>query len=284
MRTLDEIYNQITGSFMESEHVQDLYKLDGVQSFKSVFSKASIEGIIFYIMAFALWVHEKIIDTYKTDMETFVRNMKPHTTLWYKSVALQFLYNIPFDDKESVFLTEGKTDKEIEDAQIIKYASAVDYENSVTVKVCTEKDGTRCPLSKEEQTAFQGYISRIKDAGIRVRIVNENPDVLSGQITVYYDSIMDVDKLKKECYEAIKDYIQNLPFDGMYSNMALVDRLQAVSGVTVAEVKKMYSKPCTLADTANSADTLIDTVCRPHSGYYKIAGLENLIKVEMKPY
>ena len=104
MRTLDEIYNQITGSFMESEHVQDLYKLDGVQSFKSVFSKASIEGIIFYIMAFALWVHEKIIDTYKTDMETFVRNMKPHTTLWYKSVALQFLYTLTVTGRKARIL------------------------------------------------------------------------------------------------------------------------------------------------------------------------------------
>ena len=284
MRSLDEIYNQITSKFMESEEVQDLYALDGVQSFKSVFSKASIEGIIFYIMAFAIWVHESIIDTYKKDMEEYVRNMKPHTTFWYKSMAEKFLYGMQFDDKESVFITENKTDKEIEEAQIIKYASASDKENLVSVKICTKNDGKRQPLSAKQLTSFNAYISRIKDAGVRIDIINDAPDILSGTITIYYDSIMDVEKIKKECYEAIKDYIQNLPFDGVYTNMALVDRLQQISGVTVAEAKDMYSKTYLKAGEPDTDEYRIDTVCRPKSGYYTVDKIENLITLDMRAY
>ena len=40
----------------------------------------------------------------------------------------------------------------------------------------------------------------------------------------------------KDIKKVVSEYLESMPFDGIYSNMALIDAIQKVDGVRVAEV------------------------------------------------
>lgn len=72
----------------------------------------------------------------------------------------------------------------------------------------------------------------------------------------------DPNTVQYDCEQAIKDYIENLPFNGEFSNMALIDTLQAVDGVRIAELKSSES-----ASSANGTYSAIDAHVVPVAGY-----------------
>jgi hypothetical protein len=65
---------------------------------------------------------------------------------------------------------------------------------------------------------------------------------------------------------AIRDYISNLSFNGLYINQSLVDKLQQVEGVEIAELKEASSRYGTLANFLP-----INAKSIPHAGYYQIS-------------
>ena len=58
-RTVEEIKKDMTAEFMKMEAVKSRYGLDGSKSFADCFSMASLENIIFYVFAVAVWALEK---------------------------------------------------------------------------------------------------------------------------------------------------------------------------------------------------------------------------------
>lgn len=119
------------------------------------------------------------------------------------------------------------------------------------------------------------YISEIKDAGVRVALVNMEADTFGCMVDVYYNAMLEPESVQSSCEAAIRDYIENLPFNGEYTNMALVDRLQVVEGVKIVEL---------LGSTARAADenttTRINARLTPKAGYFK----PGVITVNMKAY
>lgn len=50
---------------MAESAVRDKYGFTSSDTFEGRFSKVSIEGLLFYVVAFGIWVLEKLFDTHK---------------------------------------------------------------------------------------------------------------------------------------------------------------------------------------------------------------------------
>ena len=101
---------------------------------------------------------------------------------------------------------------------------------------------------------------------MRISLVNEEPDEFSCEIDIFYDPTKDPLTVESDCEAAIKDYVENLPFNGEFSNMALIDTIQSVDGVRLAELRSSESAPA-----ATTTFSPINAYVIPTAGYFHVA-------------
>ena len=268
-REIKVIKDEMTAEFISNPAVVEKYGLDTEKSFDAQFSKASIESILFYVFAFCAWTVEKLFDTHKAEVTNYIDEMKPHSLRWYVNKVKEFRFGQSLIPDTDQYDNTGLTDEDIATMQIVKYASAEETNGALYVKVAKDNEGVRSQLTEEEVTALTSYMNEVKDAGVRIYIRNAPAVDFKIDITIYYnpqvlngngESLIDGGT---PVVDAIKDYIENLPFDGEYRNVELVDKLQQVEGVVIPELGGAYSK------ITNAADySAINAKEKPFSGYY----------------
>ena len=277
MRTIEEIKETICADFMRNESVAELFGFTPGDSFTSHFSKVSVIGILFYIFAVAAWTLEKLFDTYKGEMDTRIEEIIPHRPRWYRDKVLAFMKGKTLIADTDRYDTEGMTEDAIAAARVVKHAVAAESADAslLTIKVAGEKDGKRCKLDTETEAQLAAYIAEIKDAGVRTALVNTDPDRFSCQVEIYYDPMLVAETVETACREAVREYIENLPFNGEYTNMALVDALQTVEGVRIVEFKG-----ATTVAAGEEVLVTIDARCIPAAGYFEMGD----VVLNMKAY
>lgn len=239
MRTIAEIKDSIATDFMANETIAEAYGFPVGSIFSDIFSKVSLESTLFYIIACAAWIVESLFESHKNDVETDLGNRLAHGAKWYRNKMLDFMSGKSLIEDTDTYDTEGMGDDEIEAAKVIKYAAATENADSsiLTIKVAGDNGGQRCKLSEEVEKEVVAYIAEIKDAGVRVNLVNSDADTFNCEVDIYYNPMVGEDTVKESCKKAIKTYVENLPFNGEYTNMALIDSLQSVEGVKVVEFR-----------------------------------------------
>ena len=81
--------------------------------------------------------------------------------------------------------------------------------------------------------------------------------------------------IESACREAVRNYIENLPFNGEYTNMALVDALQTLDGVRIVEFRG-----ATTVAAGEEVLVTIDARCIPAAGYFEMGD----VVLNMKAY
>ena len=203
--------------------------------------------------------------------------MKPHRPKWYRDMVLAYMKDRTLIPDTDEYDTADMTDEEITAARVVKHAVADESDDAslLTIKVAGEKGGRRCPLDAETESQLKAYIAEIKDAGVRTALVNIAPDRFNCELDIYFDPILLASAVESTCREAIQNYIENLPFNGEYTNMALVDQLQKIDGVRIPELRS-----ATTVAAGESVVTAIDARCVPAAGYFEMGD----IKLNMKVY
>ncbi|MBA4500540.1 hypothetical protein ACIXHV_21015 [Bacteroides fragilis] len=276
-RTIAEIKDSMTADFMRNPDVARAYGFETGAAFSSHFSKVSLESLLFYIVACAMWVLENLFDQHRRDVEQRIESIIPHRPKWYRDKVLGFMKDKTLVPDTDHYDTEGMSDGDIEAARVVKYAAASENADAsiLTIKVAGETGGIRQPLDAETEIQLLAYIGEIKDAGVRVNLVNRRADVFHCEVDVYYDAMLLPETVETQCRDTIRNYIENLPFNGEYSNMALVDELQKIEGVRIVEM----SGATTEVD-GESTPTCIDARFTPAAGYFSAGN----ITVNMKSY
>lgn len=266
MRTIDEIRQSMAEAFMNDATLAARYGFTVKGDFDATFSAVSLERIIIYIVAVAIWVLESLFDQHKADVDARIEEILPHRPKWYRDKALAFMKDRTLMGDTDRYDTTGMTDSAIEAARVVKYAAAAESEDSsiLTVKIATSGDGGLQSLDAETETEFTAYMKEIKDAGVRLQVVNKEADSFSCTLAIYYDAMLTEETVKTAVEEAVEEYVQGLPFNGEYTNMALVDRLQQVEGVRIAEVRASSACP------HGGAVQQIDAKYSPVAGYMKV--------------
>lgn len=281
-RTLEEIREKMSAQIMNLPVLVKTLGLDSSKKFEEQVSSVNLIKLLLDVVAAGIYFHEQVFERDKAEMIALLQTKRPHQLQWYRDKALVFQYGPSYasEDMRNLFPDTDEFDNTdiegtnpeavIERERIVKYAAAVERGGRVYIKVAKGEDDAREPLAPQEVKAVEKYFSKIKDAGVIVEIVSRKADELSLALDIYYDPmILDEagNRLDGEgqdtVRETIKKFVQNLPFDGVYKNSALIDRLQKLPGVVIPEIRS--------AEYRYGTNWLaIDAKVQPDSGYFKI--------------
>lgn len=271
-RTVTAIKKEITDSFIHNETIISLYGLDTTKTFDDQFSKVSLESIIFYVVALAIYSLEVLFDAHKAEVTALIADAKPHRLTWYVLKTLSFQYGRDLVTDSDIYNNTGLSDEQITSEKVVKYSAAVEQSGQIIIKVATDGATGREPLTADQEAALTAYLKEIKDAGVQVNLVNEQPNAYAATIDIYYDPMILNESLSSladggsPVKDAINDFIMNLPFNGEYRNAALIDSLQEVDGVVIPELH---------ISSIDGAQVVAKAT--PSSGYMKIYNDADLV-------
>ena len=240
-------------------------------------SKVAIWRLWVYIISVAIWSLEKLFDLHRTDIDKRLTELKPHTARWYRSKALAFQYGFSLSLESDKYNNQWLTDEQIEASKIIKYSAVVESKNEgrLIVKIAGEQGDTLQPITDVQRKSFEAYLQEIKDAGVRLSVVNYQPDVLHLQMKIVYDPLVldsngqSITKATKPVEETIKSYLKRLPFNGELVLAHLIDALQQAEGVKIPHLVLAQSKNITSSGEYGAFET-IEISKIPTAGYFTI--------------
>ena len=249
-------------------------------------SKVAIWRLWVYIIAVAIWSLEKLFDQHRADIDKRLADLKPHTARWYRSKALAFQYGFDLLPDSDKFNNQGHTEEAIEAGKIVKYSAVIESKNEgrLIVKIAGEQGEQLQPITDAQKQAFEAYLQEIKDAGVRLSVVNYQPDVLHLQMKIVYDPLVldsngqSIIHATKPVEEAIKSYLKRLPFNGELVLAHLIDALQQAEGVKIPHLVLAQSKNITSSGDYGAFET-IEISKIPTAGYFTIDNFNDITYV-----
>ena len=246
-------------------------------------SKVAIWRLWVYIIAVAIWSLEKIFDQHRADIDKRLAELKPHTARWYRSKALAFQYGFDLLPDSDTFNNQGHTEEQIEASKIVKYSAVVESPNEgrIIVKIATEQGGQLQPITDAQKQAFEAYLQEIKDAGVRLSVVNYQPDILHLQMKIVYDPLVldsngqSITNAFNPIERTIKAYLKRLPFNGELVLAHLIDALQRAEGVKIPHLVLAQSKNVTSSGEYGAFET-IEISKIPTAGYFTIDNFNDI--------
>ena len=284
MRVISDIKLAITKSFIANETFAKIYGLDQSKSFEDQFSKVSFESVLFDIMSIAIYAFEVILDKHYSDVTQKLTEEKAHTARWYRSKALAFQFGFDLVVDSDEFNNTGYSAEQIEASKIVKYSAVVEAENDsrLIVKIAGETDGELNRLNEQQVASFKTYMQEVRDAGVKLTVINYEADKLFLDLQINYDPLVlsangqHLINANFPVVDAIKAYMKELPFNGELVLAHLVDKLQQVEGVRIPTI--MSASTSWIDDNTNSYGDPIGIAVKaiPVSGYFKVESFENI--------
>ena len=200
-------------------------------------SNVAIWRLWTFVVAVCQWTLEKLFDQLKIDITAIVTAQKPHTLQWYGTIAKAFQYGYSLQTDMDTYAVIDPT------AQVVTYAVAVPVTKGIRLKVASGTAGSLTMVGTPQLTAFTAYMQLVKDAGVRLYITTGNPDSLKLSLNIYYNALVLDGNGKRldgtddtPVQDAINNYLANLPFNGLYTNFALLNAIAAVDGVVIPDL------------------------------------------------
>lgn len=248
-RELKDIYNQI---IQEKETFTGLKNLapegdnyDSLLSDVNSNSKVAVWRLICWIVAYAIWLFEKMQDVFKGEVQQLIEVSRFGTLPWYQEKALEFQYGDDLTYKDYRY----QYDPIDETKRIIKRSAATVSAGQISLKVAKLDSGSPVKLSTDEMTAFQAYILQIKPPGEKLVMISLDPDLMKLYMEVIYDpqvlksdGSLISDPGVKPVEDAINNYLATIVWDGKFNIRKWVDAVQAAEGVIDPRPGDAYGK------------------------------------------
>lgn len=228
-------------------------------------STASIWRLLLWIVAGALNMAEQLWEAWKMEVDVELAELTPHRAEWYATKAKAYVKGKVLKPGSDEYDLTGMSDSEIEQLRVVKYAAAIESRDFsvLYVKVAGESaSGRRIPLSEAEAVQVASYLNEVKDVGVRIELVNKSADIFRCSVRVLYDPILSPEEVREAVVQAIESYVENLAFNGEYSNMAMIDAVQRVAGVKIAEVER-----ATVEEYGTGSERGVNVRYTPVAGY-----------------
>ena len=234
-------------------------------------SKTAIWRLIFYIVAVGIWTLEKLQDIFIGQVNETIATLKPHSARWYAEKAKAYMHGHDLIVETDQYDTTGMSDGDIATAMIIAYAAVVSQDRGIRIKVAKLVASELTLLSDAEKLAFIEYMERVKDAGVKLLISSAIADSLKLSLKVYYNPLVlnasgqRLDGTDAEPVQnAVKAYLKNLPFNGVFVTEYMTDALQKVDGVVVPHIMLASARYGVLPYTTFAVKYI------PDAGYLRI--------------
>lgn len=278
-RTIAEIKREMADRFMADATIKTLYDLQDGKTFDEQFRSVSLECILFHIVAACTWTLETLFDLHREEVDNIIAEFKPHTLRWYVNKVRAYQHGRPLDGDTDEYDNAGVADADIAVERVVAYCAVVEKAGVLYVKVAKDNAGQRTPLDAEEYDGLQDYVKRVKDAGVKTVLRNDPADRFDIRLDLYYDPLVFNASLsplsatdrrsKTVIQDTIKKFVENLPFNGEYRNVALVGTLAAVTGIVIPEIKEAWCN-----------GVQVDARAVPTAGYFTLGELT----INAQPY
>lgn len=228
------------------------------------------------IFATCAWTLESLFDIFKTEVDYTIAQDKTHRPQWYVNKAKAFQYGYNLVAEQDYYDNTGIADDLIAASKIVAYAAIVE-EPSIRMKVAKLSGTNLAKLTVPELAAFVAYMKRVKDTGVKLHggtltspatITSTDPDKLRLVVRVKYNPLVlnttgaRIDGTSPTpVKDAVKSYINNLEFNGVFDVQKLERAMLDVDGVTSLKIDQIQTKYGALAFTAVDIDFV------PDSGY-----------------
>lgn len=241
-RTLTQIYDEMIAEKNTFANLQVLQpNADSFQTFLQSLtsrSKVAVWRLIFYIVALAIWTHEKLLDVQSAEVEQRALDTVPMTVRWYRDKALEFQPGdqLTWDGKKYVYSPVDITNR------LVVYAAAIESNLQVILKVAKVTSGVPDALSATELVQFEQYMELQQPAGVNLSIISQASDEVDMTIQIFYDPLLInssgqliSDPTQYPAEDAIEAYLADLGttnFNGKLRVIDLVDKIQVATGVS----------------------------------------------------
>ena len=246
-RTVQEIKKQMTDAFMADDTVREKYGLVDGDTFTSRFSLVSIESILFFIVASAHYVLERIFEQFRSDVIRQITSSVVATVPWYYQQALNYQHGDKLQlDERTLQWRYPVVD---ESKRLVRYVAVKDHGGSIQVLVSKDKEGLPEPLTDDELRSFTAYMASIKIAGVVLAVQSLPADTLSIKASiqldplVYLPSGVRIRDGKRPVEDAIRKYLRDITYGGVFNKTKLVDAIQQVDGVLDVELGECTAEP-----------------------------------------
>ncbi len=231
-------------------------------------SNVAIWKLWTYIVAVCYWVLENLYDLHKSEVEQILATQRPHTLKWYVTKAKAFQYGETLPPDSDVYAADPPDDPSV---LIVASAAAVELGNMVRIKVAKSDGIALEAFSGSELNSFNGYMQRIKDAGVRVQCTSGSADNLQLVLSIYYDPLI-LDEHGKRLdgmgdtpvKDAINTFLSDMTFNGLFVLNRLIAAIESVEGVRICDVQTAQ------ANYAATPYMTIDYEYTPDAGYMKL--------------
>lgn len=269
-QTIDEIQQGIVDSVQTDETLGPL--LTSV-------SRVAIWRLITYVVAVCAWVQQTLFDEHVEETEAIILAKNPPSRYWYQQKCLDFQYGFPLLPESDVFDNTGKTQQQIDDSKVVKYAAIVKQVNSfgritLIAKVAgVDGDDNVAQLDDDVVDALQYYFDdeKVAPAGDNVLVQSGPADKIKTTWLIQYNPlVLNADGQRIDgsdntpVQDAIKEFLQTVyTFGGKYVPTFHIDFVQKVSGVVEPQLLECYGTYGALPWTAINSEYV------PNSGYLK---------------
>lgn len=211
-------------------------------------SKMSVMDAFTWVVSACIWGFENIMDVFKVDVASDLRNRVNGTPAYYVNALLkyqhgdtlqmndegtQFSYPVVDETKRvitKVAYSEVNTDVvEVEDNKTTVYKF---FDKDLVLKIATGEPGAYDQIDGETLTAVRAYMQQISFAGTHMTIVSRKGDILVPKVIVYYDGGATESEMMEAVEDALNNFIANIPFDGAVYVQKIIDTIQRVEHVT----------------------------------------------------
>lgn len=234
-RTIEDIKKSMTDKFMQDETLREAYGIQGDATWENTFSPISIENMLMYVVAFAAYTLEVMMEAFKKDVDAQIAQNIVPTVRWYHSQAMAFQYGEQLVYNEEYGHFEYPT---VDDSKkLVKYCAVKDLGGSIQMLVSGDTGGFPSVLSNEVLQAFKSYMNQIKIAGVILDVKSLEADGIRISAKIQIDpQIITVEGIRisdgtRAVEDAVNAYLANIVYGGTFNKTKLVDAIQSVEGV-----------------------------------------------------
>ncbi len=196
-----------------------------------------------WVIAFVMHVQETFFDDHKSEVVSLIDSERAHTEKWYiqKAKAFQFGDSLPADS--DVYNPIDATHC------VVAYAATQEINGVLRLKVAMDTAGLPDALGAPQAIALTAYMEIVKDAGVHLSITSQPGDDLQLTMHLFYNPLV-LDNTGSRLdgtsatpvRDAVKLFLTKLPFNGLFVINRLVNAIEAVEGIEIAEISLAQSQ------------------------------------------
>jgi hypothetical protein len=255
-RTVAEIKQEMGNAYMAQPEIRGMYALtdaDIANGFDRTFSIVSVESMLFYGVAMAIYVMERTLDAFRTEIQQKIDGSYIASKEWWHAQTMAYQKGADLELDQNTFVwkytSTNPTNQLIKRVAIREGIDPADNLHKVMIFVAGEGNDGIEPISASDLANFNIYCNRIKPAGVLLKNASLPGDVVDFGITVNYNPLLlssnegsqgqSIAGSNYPVTDAVNQFIDTLndvDFGGKLNLTKLIDAIQQAEGVVDAQV------------------------------------------------